>query len=306
MARPAKPAEVGPWAKDKLHALNQYLDYYTKVLKNQSWRLVYVDAFSGGGTAAVRMAKRSDDSQSPLIVEASDPEEQEFIRGSPRIALELNNPFDTYVFIDANGARIAELQAITSEFGAARNIHLRPGHADEQIAWVLQQNIRKATHRGVAFLDPFGAHLSWSSVKGLADTGLFEVLVNFPLHMAIVRLMKNDAKIAASDRNQLDGFFGNGDWEKDVYETRSDLLETIVCKRPDYIERLLQRYRVQLKSAFGHVSEPKLIRNTKNSPLYYLLWAGPHRKGLQGANYILGMGERLASGPRGGSPTPRT
>jgi three-Cys-motif partner protein len=45
---------VGPWAREKLEALGRYLDFYTKVLKNQTWRTVYVDAFAGGGRAVVR------------------------------------------------------------------------------------------------------------------------------------------------------------------------------------------------------------------------------------------------------------
>lgn len=302
MVRPPRPAKVGPWAKEKLHALSQYLDYYTRVLKNQPWRLLYVDAFAGGGTAMIRAVNREPTDQVPLLDEPDDSEQQEFILGSPRIALELTNPFDTYVFIDASGARIAELEELRSEFENTRKIYLREGRADEQISWVLGQNVKRKTHRGVAFLDPFGAHISWDSVKGLAATGLFEVLINFPLHMALVRLMKNDAQIPDADRAQLDSFFGSDEWVSDVYETRNDLLGTITKKRDDYMVRLLQRYRSQLKHAFGFVSEPKVIRNTRNSPLYYLLWAGPHKKGLEGANYILGMGERLAVGTRGGKP----
>lgn len=302
MGRSPRPAKVGPWAKEKLDALSKYLDYYTRVLKKQRWRTLYVDAFAGGGTALIRSANREPTTQVSLLGEQEDPEQEEFIRGSPRIALELTNPFNTYVFIDASGARITELEALRSEFGDKRNVHIRQGLADEQILWVLQQNIKRATHRGVAFLDPFGAHVGWSSIKGLAATGLFEVVINFPLHMALVRLMKNDAQIPLSDKAQLDSFFGSDAWVADVYEIRNDLLGSVTKKRDDYVERLLQRYREQLKGAFGYVSEPKLIRNTRNSPLYYLLWAGPHRKGLEGANYILGMGERLASGPRGGRP----
>lgn len=109
-------------------------------------------------------------------------------------------------------------------------------------------------------------------------------------------------QISTADRAQLDSFFGSDEWMADVYETRNDLAGSVTQKRDDYVERLLQRYRAQLRQAFGFVSEPKLIRNTRNSPLYYLLWAGPHKKGLEGANYILGMGERLAIGPRGGKP----
>lgn len=303
MTRSPKPAEVGPWAKEKLEALGRYLDYYTKVLKNQPWRTVYVDAFAGGGSAVIRAPVReADDAQAPLIADVMDPEQQEFISGSPRIALSLPNPFDTYVFIDASGARIAELEALRSEYATARTIHLRQGGAEDQIKWVLERNIKRTTHRGVAFLDPFGAHLGWSSIQALAATGLFEVLINFPLHMAIARLMKNDAQIPENWRAQLDNFFGGSHWVEDVYEEQTDLLGASTRKRDDYIERLLERYRSQLKCAFGFVSAPKLIRNTRNSPLYYLVWAGPNRKGLEGANYILGMGERLATGARGGKP----
>ena len=43
--------EVGPWARDKLDALARYLEFYTKVLKNQPWRTIYLDAYAGGGRA---------------------------------------------------------------------------------------------------------------------------------------------------------------------------------------------------------------------------------------------------------------
>lgn len=302
MTRSPKPAEVGPWAKEKLEALAQYLNYYTTVLKNQPWRTLYVDAFAGGGTAVIRRPPRELTTQRSLIEELDDPEQQEFINGSPRIALGLSNPFDTYVFIDSRGTRVSELEALQQAFGNTRNVHVRPGLAREQLDWVLSQNIKKSTHRGVAFLDPFGAHVGWSSIQALARTQLFEVLINFPLHMAIARLMKNDAHIPENWRAQLDDCFGSSDWVNDVYEERTDLLETSIRKRPDYMERLLARYRSQLKAEFGYVSTPKLIKNTRKAPLYYLLWAGPNRKGLEGANYILGMGERLPSGIRGGRP----
>ena len=50
--------EVGPWARDKLDALARYLEFYTKVLKNQRWRTLYLDAYAGGGRAVVRTGDR--------------------------------------------------------------------------------------------------------------------------------------------------------------------------------------------------------------------------------------------------------
>ena len=40
----------GQWTLEKLGILKRYLDAYTTVLKNQSFRLIYVDAFAGEGS----------------------------------------------------------------------------------------------------------------------------------------------------------------------------------------------------------------------------------------------------------------
>ena len=293
-------AEVGPWAKEKLKALERYLDFYTKVMKRQRWRTIYIDAFAGGGRAIIRQSRPVDDAsfESFLLSEGTEePEQQEFIRGSPRVALELANPFSTYVFIDADRERVAALNAL-GPFTDGRIIHVRQGTAASEIDWVLSHRLPRDKYRGVAFLDPFGAHLEWRTIEALASTGIFEVLINFPLHMAINRLMTVDGVIPPNWRAQLDAFFPPG-WHDHVYSSDPGLFagtdfEPGIEKRQDAIDRLLRFYTNNLRNVFGHVSEPKLIRNTRRAPLYYLLWAGPHPKGLEGANHILRMGERLS------------
>lgn len=102
-------AVVGPWAREKLDALARYLDFYTKVLKNQPWRTIYVDAFAGGGRAQIRKDAAPASEVIPLFeLEAeADADQTELIDGSPRIALNVANPFSRYVFIenDRSGAR---------------------------------------------------------------------------------------------------------------------------------------------------------------------------------------------------------
>lgn len=290
--------EVGPWAKEKLDALARYLDFYTKVLKNQPWRTVYLDAFAGGGRAIVRVKDRAPTAGPSLFCEEPpiDADARELIDGSPRVALCIANPFDRYVLIDPDPDRATELETLKAEFSGTRAISILPTTAAEGIAWVTAQPISKRTHRGVAFLDPFGANLDWSSIQKLADTGLFEVVVNFGLSMAIQRMLPNSGEVPKGWAATLDSYFGNRDWFAEVYRQRENgLLEVSGFeKRVNYSERLLELYRVRLRSAFGHVSTPRLIRNTRGAPLYYLLWAGPNKKGLEGANYILTMGERLS------------
>lgn len=291
---------VGPWAKEKLEALGRYLDFYTKVLKNQRWDTIYVDAFAGGGRAVVRADPRPDTLDLPLLEEGqADQDQIELINGSPRVALDVANPFGRYVFIDPNPSRAAELEALRREYHQ-RRIDVLQTEASDGIEWVVANPISRNSHRGVAFLDPFGANLNWSSVQHLADTRLFEVVVNLGINMTIQRMLPNSGVLHPSWRTRLDAYFGTASWYQEVYRVRNgDLFgNSGLEKYPDYHRRLLELYRSRLKQAFGHVSSPRLIRNTRGSPLYYLVWAGPHAKGREGADYILNMGERMKSPAR--------
>ena len=296
--------EVGPWAKEKLDALSRYLDFYTKVLKNQPWRTIYLDAYAGGGRAVVRTKERVTTGGPSLFGDepSIDTEARELIDGSPRVALGIANPFDRYVLIDPDPNRAAELEMLKTEFADTRSINILPMTAADGIAWVTAQPISRRTHRGVAFLDPFGAKLDWASIQKLAETRLFEVVVNFALSMAIQRMLPNSGDVPKGWAATLDGYFGSRNWFEEVYQRRESGLFAAggFEKRSDYSERLLDLYRGQLRSAFGNVSTPRLIRNTRGAPLYYLLWAGPNKKGLEGADYILTMGERLSRRSGGG------
>jgi three-Cys-motif partner protein len=292
---------VGPWAKEKLEALGRYLNFYTTVLKNQRWRIIYVDAYAGGGRAALRAPARE---ATPLLQDEPDVELIEYINGSPRVALEIANPFTRYVLIEPDPSRAARLEALREEYRGSRQIDVLRQNAASGVEWLLTQNISRRTHRGVVFLDPFGADLDWVVIEALASTRVFEVVINFALNMAIQRMLPNSADFQTGWRDRLDAYFGTSAWYEAVYESRTQLFETRIEKRHDYLENLLELYRGRLQEAFGHVSQPKVIQNTRGVPLYYLLWAGPNRKGLEGANYILSMGARLPRRARAAKRTP--
>jgi hypothetical protein len=65
---------VGPWAREKLDARGAYLDFYTKVLKNQGhWvkSTTFVDAFAGAGRA--RLRRRSNGAAAESLLAELDP-----------------------------------------------------------------------------------------------------------------------------------------------------------------------------------------------------------------------------------------
>lgn len=148
--------------------------------------------------------------------------------------------------------------------------------------------------KGVAFLDPYGPHLNWQTVKALGATKKFEVIINFPLGMAINRLITRSGDIPKNWRTGLNGCFGGTDWESLVYAERTDLFgDTTRHKVDDAAKRLLDHYVGRLKALFGHAATPSVVRNTRGVPIYYMLWAGPHPLGHKIADYILAKGDRI-------------
>jgi three-Cys-motif partner protein len=297
MSRGTPRDGVGPWAREKLDALGQYLDFYTKVLKNQHWcrGTIYVDAFAGTGRSKIRRritVPIADDLLDALDLPA-DAEADEYVRGSPRVALDIANPFGRYVFIERDFRRAAELQQLIQEYGEGYRIEVRQGTAEEELDALLRGDLGKRGYRAVVFLDPFGMQLSWAMIERLAATKSIEVFINFTLGMAIQRLLVRSAEIPAGWRETLDRFFGSPDWFDQTYEESADLFGPKTQKQHGSGKRLLEWYRGRLRSAFGHVSPARLIRNTNGGHLYYLIWAGPHAKGLVGAQHILGKAESI-------------
>ena len=286
---------VGPWAAQKLDALQRYLETYMVVMKKQSFTLVYIDAFAGAGVSKVRSGA-TDDPLPTFLDEEDATAQEQFIEGSPLRALSLARPFDHYRFVDMDPLRALRLEGLKSQFPSHESrikvINREANEAVQEIA----SKFTSSNLRGVAFLDPYGAHLHWRTLEALGRTKKFDVIINFPLDMAINRLIKRDGNIPPTWVEQLDSCFGGDHWRDAAYERMEGFFGAEQAKRADCAQRLLTLYCDQLKQTFGHVSRPSLVRNTKGTGLYYLIWASGNHRGLGIANHILRMGETPRAG----------
>jgi hypothetical protein len=88
----------GRWTHLKLEALEKYLAAYTTALKNQHYRLLYIDAFAGSGDFSTKGA-----------------DGHRIYTGSARIALDTQPMFDELVFIEHSRSRYKRLCAVASE-----------------------------------------------------------------------------------------------------------------------------------------------------------------------------------------------
>lgn len=285
---------VGPWAKEKLANLEDYLRYYCTALSKRELTLVYVDGFAGAPVTTVRQSAVAA-AQSPSLWGFEDDEDREqFVLGSPVRALSLTPGFDKHYFFDLDTRRAASLEELKSVY-PEKSIRVIVGDANQKVKALVEKVRGRRNVKGVAFLDPYGPNLEWQTVAALASSRQFEVIINLPVHMAINRLLVKGAERNADWEAMIDRCFGTTAWRDFVYPKVMDLFgDTTQAKADGVPEKLKDLYMARLKEIFAETVPAKLIRNTKGSPLYYLIWAGPHKQGRIGAEYVLGNKKLLA------------
>jgi three-Cys-motif partner protein len=186
------------------------------------------------------------------------------------------------------------LRTLEEEYRARRKILVKQGDCNDYLkSLVRNPRISWKEWRGVVFLDPFGMHVPWSTIARIAETHALEVFLNFPVGMAIQRLLKRSGQFADREREKLDNYFGDPGWFNVVYPQRAGLFGTERLKAEDAAQNLVQWYQRRLKNAFGHASRPYLVRNTANGHLYYLMFAGPNKTGNKIADHVLKGGEKI-------------
>lgn len=294
---------VGPWAKDKLDRLGKYLHAYTTIMKEQSrWceGYHYIDAFAGPGSHTVREAETDarQAAQAALLdiaeFGAEQEEQQQFLAGSPRVALSIANPFTSYVFVERSPERVTALEDLKAEYGSTRRIVVRNADCTKYLMEKVAANtaIDWKKHRALVFLDPFGMQVGWQTIEALAATDAIEIFLNFPVGMAIQRLLKRRPEtFTDAQRRKLDGYFGSPEWFDVLYKKAKTLFDDDAQEKVTASgEALLKWYRDRLRKHFKHVSKAALITNTRGGHLYYLLLASQNKTGVKIADDILSAG----------------
>ena len=288
----------GNWTRDKLRILEDYLKAYTTALKNQSFRLWYVDAFAG--TGYVNLTSGSVTQGRLSIPEELDTETANILKGSARLAIEVDDrPFDEFIFIEQNFEYATELSKLKQEF-SGRSIRIVPDDANKFLPdWCAEKNWQLGTpwrgERAVIFLDPYATEADWQTVQRIAETESVDLWILFPLS-ALSRLMPNERVPDDANAAILDRVFGGPEWREVLYQTHTqpNLFgeEEIQAVRNEQ-QAIVELYLGKLKAVFPYVApNPKWFRNSRNSPLFAFMFAAanPGRGGqiaLGIANHIL-------------------
>ena len=254
----------GKWTAVKLDYLQRYIDLFETSMKGKPWcARCYLDLYSGAGKYQIEG-------------------QSNFRLGSALLAITTKHPFTNYFFVDKSQENI-DLLSKRCESTTDIQKKFYVGDANIRVKEIVDE-IKAIDHNrsknqwsslNLAFLDPDGLELEWKTIENLASVNKMDLIIYYSQS----GLTRNFDNYINSDADTIiDKFFGDREW-RIIYKT-SLRGETIGVHR-----KLIDYYKQKL-STLGYVdvrdiedgTEP-LMKNSKEAPLYRLIFASKHARG---------------------------
>lgn len=232
---------VGEWSHDKHYFLWRYIDAFTTAMKNKNWAgLHYIDLFAGSG-----------------IERLEDSGQLEW--GSPMLAAQAPHPFNRLHLCEKSKQKYNALKARVEK--KLLDSKVLQGDGNEKIIEIVK-NIPSRT-LSLAFLDPYGLHLEFETLKILSDIRA-DIIIFFPDHLDALRNW--EAYYIDNPESNLDRCLGKGaDWRSIINET----------PRYRLAEVLRDLYISQIGTLGYKYFEYERI-SMKGHPLYILIFCSRH------------------------------
>ena len=286
----------GKWTSQKLDAFVAYVKAYLTIMKNNAyWKTIYFDGFAGSG----KILKEPSKTRLPeLFIDESTYPDIELYKGSVHRILSLNQfKFNYYYFIDKSAENIKSIKSLASEIEHIdeRRIVARCADCNEQLM-KLSTVLKKKKHVALIFLDPFGMQVNWRSIYSLKGTRS-DIWILIPSGVAINRLLPKSGVV--KHKSKLEKFFGIGfdQLYSCFYDEKIESTffgrKKVTIKSDHPIERVAALYIVQLESIWKYVTqEPLVLKNSKNVPIFHLLFASNNKSALKIASQIIGSKQK--------------
>jgi three-Cys-motif partner protein len=268
--------------------VSRYLQSYTTALKykptpDRPFNKAFIDAFAGTGYRTPTPGSPGAATQEELFPELAASDPQRLLEGSARLALDVDPPFDKYIFVEKNAGRCQQLAQLKSGFPArADTIDIRLGDANVEIQRICRGEDWSG-QRAVLFLDPYGMQVDWKTIEAVAATKAIDLWLLFPLGIGVNRLLTKSGAIPDTWRDRLTALLGTENWYEEFYkvEATADLLGNVSARVIKASMDVIGAYFLErLSTVFaGVVKQPGVLRNSSNNPLYLLCFAVGNERG---------------------------
>jgi len=182
-------------------------------------------------------------------------------------------PFTHYFSNDLEPSLIESLQARAKSFSSATISYLARD-CNEVIDALVQTLPRDSLD--FCFIDPTNWQISFNSIRRLTDKRQMDLAVTF--HVGGIK------RTASTPPQDLLDFFPDSNWQQEYEEAKK-------VHRPTG-RVLLQAYERGLRGlGYRAIKDYVLETNTRNVPLYHLIFASKHDKGAEFWDKIAGRSE---------------
>jgi three-Cys-motif partner protein len=238
--------EVGGWAETKYRLLALYDELFSTGMKNKWDQRVYIDLYSGAGYGRVRGRNQ-------------------FLKGSPIIALTVPDPFDKYIFCEEQEALLAALKARVERIAPQTNVAYIPGRCDTEIEKICNEIPKASSSNKVLSLcviDPFDFGVKFETLRRLS-----RFYIDFVVLLAVgMDANRNYDHYVDGDSPKIDEALGNRDWRERWRVAKAGA--------KDFRHFLTVEFSLSMES-LGYIKQPlesmKLVKLLeKNLPLYYI------------------------------------
>ncbi|GMU33459.1 MAG: three-Cys-motif partner protein TcmP [Planctomycetia bacterium] len=236
---------VGEHSKDKHWFLARYIHAFTTAMKPKKWSgLYYIDLFAGAGIERLKESSR-------------------LCWGSPLIAAQTRPRFDGLYLCEKTAEKYEALVQRLGRLGIsfAQSCH---GDANELANELIAQIPAKSL--SLAFLDPYGLHLDYSTVTAISRRRC-DLIIFFPDRVDVLRNWK--LNYYDNPNSNLDRVLGKGTNWRSILES---------APHQQHPEVLRQLYVSQLKKlGYQHFEYERIY--SKRKPIYQLIFCSEHRLG---------------------------
>jgi len=263
----------GDWTEEKLRILESYLDAYTTALKNQPFKLLYMDAFAGSGS--IDLGPREEETKN-------------LIEGSAQRAVTITDkPFDRLVFVEKDSDRFRRLERLRT-VNPYRDIRVERSDANDYLE---QLNESWQQWRGVLFLDPFATEVNWETIERISGFNALDTWLLFPASSIarILPISKRPEDVSEGWSIRLNKIFGDESWRGLYSQSRQlSFLEGNRMERDTGVEGIVTIYKRKLKGLFGErfLDESITLKNSRNSPLFEFMFCVGSPSGIGPAKRI--------------------
>jgi three-Cys-motif partner protein len=242
---------VGSWAERKYTLVSEYARMFTTAMHAKWGSLSYIDLFAGAGRAIVKPSRR-------------------LVHTTPTLAIQLQRPFDQYVFCEIENATLAALETRIKRDYPAANATFILGDSNQTVSHVLNclpTPSKAHTTLALCVVDPFAIRsLKFDTIQALAQRYM-DFLILIPAYMDAQR---NRARYLSPADNTVDEFLGTDSWRA--------LWPTVIGQR--FGTFVADRFGVRMASInylYAGLSDMVVVRHpVKNFPLYRIAFFSRH------------------------------